>query len=955
MSVVRSHGVLPLGVALTATLLLCVQDVTSSGRPLAASSELPLPGGLAAAREAIGDRAAPDRALFLVELIERFYNRPEETPDEGTPQIGLLVQQLRQPPSPGAGSSAETIPLPLTADWWIDVVFGGKARLETLAASIVGSHDAALLYWGLLALDAPTREWLAGQRDIVQALMQGGAARFVVAAPAVRVENGAMRLPGGDRARAAWEALMGARAADPAAFLRALMADREGRRANFYRSLSMLLDEQLSLALRLRDADPGARVDALQRLYALFVRTGSNWSIAARPFFGQPVDPAAVIAQMRSAADGRIALPGDDAFWSAAFEGRAAQEAGTPAPNGPGGVGPLDLVWLLERAFERDPARSRVRTGQLLFAARVFGDPRLRDSTDALAAVAAFGRYPALFRALERMHIADPAVYRGAVVRASALDGISDRAARVRAIAQFQSALALLVRAVSRGSLPRADAPALVSALSAVDIDDSGRYGERVLRWLDRMSSVRPGRPATDRPAAADGGRAPQLTEDLLRMLAGPPTVSSEILWEGTRYRVDPAAGERARLARVRGEQPTPFLESAWTLLSLADRIEQRRASIDLTREAETFEAVVRDMGWDDGPPDDSSPPYEAVASAFRGRSERDRAMAPADLSSRLRVLGDDLAARGLLELTYAAALGDPDANPISAAEAADRHDFGERRDGAASPPWRLPQPPAAADGGWHIEGSVLDLDVCLAERWLTRVSMKPLAQAPSLQRTDREAFAQALVMLEPISLSDESRDAIAVAVRAGRTRIANARASDLDALADAIPLDPVRRSLLRWVFAHTPDRLVPFFSTWDLAALGLQGRDARLDAWGAPAWPMSGCPCVRLPERLPRHVFTGQPDSGRLASGFPDLSLRVAELLSDLHMPASLLPGVLAAATSDLVDRAPSRYAGDVRGLVEHVEQLTTDDLEQYLALLTTDGPLVLVPETSAASGAEP
>lgn len=959
MSVVRSHGVLLPGVALTATLLLCAQDVASTGRPLADISELPLPGGLAAARETIGDRAAPDRALFLVELIERFYNRLEETPDEGTPQVGLLLQQLRRPPSPGAGSSPETVPLPLTTDWWIDVVFAGKARPETLAASIVGSHDAALLYWGLLALDAPTRGWLAGQRDIVRALMRGGAARFVVAAPAVRVENGAMRLPGGDSARAAWEALMDASAADPAAFLRALIADREGRRANFYRSLSMLPDESVSLALRLRDADADAdaeaKVDALQRLYALFVRTGSTWSIAARPFFGQPVDPAAVIAQMRPAADGRVALPGDDAFWSAAFEGRAAQEAGARARTEPGRAGPLDLVWLLERAFERDPARSRVRTGQVLFAARVFGDPGLRDSTDALAAVAAFGRYPALFRALERMHIADPAVYRGAVVRASALDGIPDRAARVRAIAQFQSTLALLVRAVSRGSLSRTEAPALVSALSAVDIDDSGRYGWRVLQWLEQTLSARQRQAATDPPGAADVARAPQLTEGLLRMLAGLPAVSSEIHWEGTRYRVDPAAGERARLARVRGEQPPPLLESAWTLLSLADRIQERGASIDLARESETFESVAREMGWDVDSPADSSLPYEAVARAFRWRSGRNRTMAPADLASRLRVLGDDLAARGLMELAYAAALGDPDENPISAAEAADRHDFGERRDGVASPPWRLPQPPAASDAGWHVEGSVLDLDVCLAERWLTRVSMKPLAQAPSVQRSDREAFVQTLVLLEPTSLSDESRDVIASAVRAGRTRIANARASDLAAIADAIPLDPVRRSLLPWVFAHTPDRLVPFFSTADLAALGLQARDARLDAWGAPALPMSGCPCLRLPDRVPRHVFTGNPDSGRLASGFPDLSLRAAELLSDLHMPASLLPGVLAAATSDLVDRAPSRYASDVRGLVEHVQRLTTDDLEQYLALLTTDGPLVLVPETSASSGTGP
>jgi hypothetical protein len=240
-----------------------------------------------------------------------------------------------------------------------------------------------------------------------------------------------------------------------------------------------------------------------------------------------------------------------------------------------------------------------------------------------------------------------------------------------------------------------------------------------------------------------------------------------------------------------------------------------------------------------------------------------------------------------------------------------------------------------------------------MAEWWLTRVSSKPLPRPPSVQRSDRQAFVETVVMVEPARLNDEERDTIAAAVRAGRKRVAAAAASDLDVLADAIPLDPIRRTLLPWVFAHTPDRLVPFFSIADLVALGLPTRDVRLDSWGAPAWPLSGCPCLRIPEELPRRLLRGRPDTGRLASVFPDLSLRLAELLADLDMPASLLPGVLAAATSDLVDRAPSRYPDDVRGLAEHVSSLSSDRVEQYLALLTTGGPLIPVREDSRAGSA--
>ena len=60
--------------------------------------------------------------------------------------------------------------------------------------------------------------------------------------------------------------------------------------------------------------------------------------------------------------------------------------------------------------------------------------------------------------------------------------------------------------------------------------------------------------------------------------------------------------------------------------------------------------------------------------------------------------------------------------------------------------------------------------------------------------------------------------------------------------------------------------------------------------------------------------------------------------------MPAVLLPHVLRAATSDLADRAAVRYPDDLRGISDYVHLLSADDVEQYLDLLTSDGPLVPV-----------
>ena len=126
------------------------------------------------------------------------------------------------------------------------------------------------------------------------------------------------------------------------------------------------------------------------------------------------------------------------------------------------------------------------------------------------------------------------------------------------------------------------------------------------------------------------------------------------------------------------------------------------------------------------------------------------------------------------------------------------------------------------------------------------------------------------------------------------------------------------------------------------LSGLGAIPDDSPLHAWGAPALSRTGCLCLRLPRREPGEAIAGRWGSGVIVSSFPDLNLRLAELLAEMQMPASLLGPVLASATLDFVNTAVSRDEDDSRGLVEFVQALDSQRLEQYLALLTTDGPLV-------------
>jgi hypothetical protein len=84
---------------------------------------------------------------------------------------------------------------------------------------------------------------------------------------------------------------------------------------------------------------------------------------------------------------------------------------------------------------------------------------------------------------------------------------------------------------------------------------------------------------------------------------------------------------------------------------------------------------------------------------------------------------------------------------------------------------------------------------------------------------------------------------------------------------------------------------------------------------------------------RQPWEIYTGRWNSGMTASAFPDLNLRLAELLEELHMPAVLLAPILTSATLDFVNSVVSRDPDDRRGLVEFVQALRTERVEQYLA----------------------
>jgi hypothetical protein len=282
----------------------------------------------------------------------------------------------------------------------------------------------------------------------------------------------------------------------------------------------------------------------------------------------------------------------------------------------------------------------------------------------------------------------------------------------------------------------------------------------------------------------------------------------------------------------------------------------------------------------------------------------------------------------------------------ITAAEAASRHEFWSRATGAnRAAAWRLPVPDSDAEHAWHATGSLLGLDARLAEFSLVRVSSTLPLRRPTLNDEDRRGLVEAVALVNSIALTDADRDAVVAAIRNGRSKLAAVGTpDDAVALADAVPLSAARRSLFSWVVAYDRNRRDAFLSPTELFWLGMEKMPVspRFDALGARGAPRLGCLCLQMPDRQPWENFAGRWNDGVLASTFPDLNIRLMELLAELRMPAALLGAVLAPATFDLINTAVSRDQDDRRGLVEFVHGLRADRVEQYLALLTTDGPLV-------------
>ncbi len=859
-----------------------------------------------------------------------------------------------QPPSPpefsealaGSAPSSAALPVLLPPALWTGSVPGVSKAPHLLMDSVFRTRGSALFYYGLYSLDEETRAWLATHPPIVAELGGPAAAAFVVAAPGLRVRGTAIHVPGGAAARPAWEALVGHTADDPAGFTSALLRRDDGRLAYVYGAMAGLSTPQLHAAFRLDDPEP-ARVEAAKRLRSVFERVLLRWRPEDHVFWRPVLDPALLIAHLRTGRDGRPLLQGDRAFWRDVFDDSARVFPGRGAGLREGAGEPADFPWLADQVFSGQRGADRRRYDLVMLVSRLSArDPRWTTPA-AIGAVRAAAAYPALMLSLERARIADLHAFHAAARRADGLAAIRDPAHANRALTQFQGTLALLLRA-ARGSAAPETLSGAVASLSAVELSDQGEYEGRMLAWIETwLAEHQRLMPAPAEAAVAND----DLEGSVIAALAGPVDREPRFVeWEGTRYRLDLAAGESARLTRHLGERRRPWLSTARTLVRAAAASANGISVDEAARVSAALDEIAATARWDASDiPDAVKAPseYREVRSLLRAASKRPDPKDAPRLGPLLLGLADDLLGRGLTEFSYAVALGHPDRITISAGEAAARHRFAPAFQRTPSAAWQLPAAAVVPNMPWHVTGSLLGLDVGLAELGLVRLSLKPPARKPTLSNEQRRVLVEAVPLVDARLLTDADRSAMLSAIRSGRARLDGVRTpEEAAALAADINLSPLRTTLLSWTVTAARERLESFFSPGELLWIGLGSKplDASWDAWGMPAAARTGCLCLDLVDRLPWELFAGRPHSGAIASGFPELNLRLAELLDELQMPAALMGPVLGAATLDFVEGVAARDADDREALLDFVRRLRRERVEEYLALLTDDGPLVPV-----------
>jgi hypothetical protein len=893
MNVTSTTGVTGLTRAkLIAVTALLVSYGALGARQPAVRASVPLPVPAAELAASLGLDPG-DRSHLLISIVRLVFDAPDGHGAGDLRRRFVLASKLKTP----APARGDRVPLPLDTSIWRETLLHRRAGDGEIAAAILSERPTALLYHGLAAMDDETLGWLGPDRETLLHL-RTNAAVFAAFGRSVRVRAGRVAVPGGADAEPLWAAIVGADPARPSAFVQRLVRGN-GRLAWFYDTVQHLDREQQRalLAGRVPDAE---RIERLRELLDLFQAAAPEWRIAERPFVRPALDPSLVLPLLAVSADGGLAGPAHRRVWDVVFrDGASGVPRAESADQAAVDNARVNPAWLIRRISLAPVPLGRRRLETFLLAQRVFAKTHGDDAALLPALRGAFA-FPALALTLERMGVRAVEDYAAAARAAAALNAVRSSEWRRVAIAEFQSVVAILDRSVRTGGLDRSTARALLASLAALPITAERGFGGAFAEWLRR--EFVPSLP----PIADTDSPVESAILSACAGFRGGVAAAPIVEWEGRRYRADPAAAELARLRTIRERQ----------------RDGTRGAGATLDRRL-------------------------AAASSAPGTDD-----------ARLAV--EVALADTLMAIVYAVTVGERDGAAVSGGAAAAPHDFGTAD--AAVPTrhaaWQVPREERGERGGWRIVGALLGLDVSLARLPRRRADGTDVPRElteRTLNASERAGVMRTAALFGPVAAGDTARDEIAAAIARGRARVGALTGSraELEGVARDAGLSEWRREALGWTLEHERGNSLSRFSLLELFWLGSpRGGPARgFDRWGASTVTLDGCLCLRMPDAAPWESRAGRASAGHLATRGADVTLRVAEFLSEQKLPASLAPAIAASAMQDVIDVARPAFVDDWPAFQRAARDLPRDRLIGYVSAAVAGGALVPIADPPAVA----
>jgi hypothetical protein len=249
------------------------------------------------------------------------------------------------------------------------------------------------------------------------------------------------------------------------------------------------------------------------------------------------------------------------------------------------------------------------------------------------------------------------------------------------------------------------------------------------------------------------------------------------------------------------------------------------------------------------------------------------------------------------------------------------------------------------------VRGSLLGLDIALARLRLPQVAAGGPPALPVMAPEDQRVFVESVALFDPVAsgssrTDDEAMRAIGDAIRSGRerVRVAAPNQQSIDRLAELGHLGEWRRYyVLPWLTANAPDEILQSYSLTELYRIGLSGMvsaPAGGNSWGVSGFSVGGCQCLRIPAPQAWEDVSGR--IGVVPAVMSDGPLRLAELLSELKMPAVLARHLLPVLMRDFLDRVQMVYSDDWTAVARYWATVPRGRIEDAMGQLTVDGPLL-------------